>query len=163
MHLWDWSPDGRFLVYSAGENPRKYDLWALPLAPDSTGLRKPIPIANTDFRELDAHVSPDGRWIAYISDESGRDEVYVQPFRAGLPRQPGKSAAGRWLLSNGTLGMVHWRRDGRELVYMSLDGAVISVSIGTGPAFQAGTPQLLFRRDEFTVVLNWMAGFKRGH
>jgi hypothetical protein len=183
-HLWDWTADGRYLIYSVRDPNMKsnLDLWALPIGD------KPFPIANTEYDEYDARVSPDGRWIAYMSNQTGRNEIYVQTFRKGI--QPDKSMVS----TKGAMGMPHWRRDGRELLYLSLDGAIMSVPIPPAPTFQPGTPQLLFHvpseyfqmapfpgmlldptsdhhrfllllpadrnKREFTVVLNWMAALK---
>jgi Tol biopolymer transport system component len=98
----DWSPDGRFLLYRSSDPTMGWDLWALPLEGD----RKPFPVVQTRFSERDPQFSPDGKWIAYQSDESGRHEIYVQPF-AG---QGGKSQ-----VSTEGGAQVRWRRDGREL------------------------------------------------
>jgi Tol biopolymer transport system component len=194
-HPYDWTLDGRYLVYGVRDPKTKLDLWALPLA-ENGAARQPIPLLRSEFDELDARVSPDGRWIAYLSNESGRGEVYVQPFRVGSPPPRDKSEPSKWRISNGALGMPHWRRDGSELLYMSLDGAIMSVAITPGPTFPASMPRIVFRtprdlfplsvtpamlvdptsdhkrfllllpadrtkRDEFTVVLNWMAGLRR--
>jgi Tol biopolymer transport system component len=181
-HLWDWTADGRYLIYSVRDAKMKLDLWALPIG------GKPFPVVNTEYEEYDARVSPDGRWIAYMSNQTGRNEIYVQTFRKGI--QPDKVMVS----TKGAMGMPHWRRDGRELLYLSLDGAIMSVPIAPGPTFRQGPPQLLFRvpqeyfrlatmpgmlvdptsdhqrfllllpvdrnKHEFTVVLNWMAALK---
>lgn len=129
----DWSPDGRFLLYHTVATST--DLWALPL----TGDRKPFPVVQTPFTERNGQFSRDGRWVAYDSNESGRYEVYVQPF-------PGPG--GKWQMS--TTGGVtpRWRRDGRELFYVAPDGAIMAapVRISTdGRALERGVPTRLFR------------------
>jgi len=133
--LSDWTNDGRFLIYGGG-NP--FNTWVLPLAGD----RKPFPFARTQFTELSAHLSPDDHFIAYASNESGRNEVYVKPF---TPEPDAGSSAAKWLISrNGTAGMVHWRKDGKELFYLGTDGNVMAVDISTTPTFHAGVPKALF-------------------
>ena len=85
----DWSPDGRFLLYEQ-QNPKTgWDLWLLPLEGD----RKPVPWLQTSFWERSGRISPDGRWVAYVSDESSKQEIYVQPFRQG--------SGGKWQISTG--------------------------------------------------------------
>ena len=133
--LSDWTADGRFLIYGGG---RPFNTWVLPL----NGDRKPFPFARTQFTELSAHLSPDGHYIGYASNESGRNEVYVKPF---TPEPDAGSSAPKWLVSrNGTVGMVHWRKDGKELYYLGTDGNVMAVDVHTTPTFHAGVPKALF-------------------
>jgi Tol biopolymer transport system component len=131
----DWSPDGRFIAYTLNEPNPSRDVVAMEVG----GARKPIAVADTAFNERDAQFSPDGRWVAYTSDESGNDEVYVQRF-------PERSD--RVQVSNGGGGMVRWRRDGREVFYVAIDGALMSVAItlpkGQG-RLEAGRPARLFQ------------------
>ena len=134
----DWSPDGRFLLYrSRSLNPKldfDFDLWALPL----DGDRKPFPVVQTNFEERDGQFSPDGKWIAYQSNESGSVEIYVAPF-------PGPG--GKTIVSTGGGAQVRWRRDGRELFYIAPDGRLMAVPIGlasNGQALEAGVPVPLF-------------------
>lgn len=103
-----------------------------------TGDRTPIPVAELPSAEYGARISPDGRWIAYVSEETGRQEVYV----AALP--PG---SGRWQVSASGGANPNWRRnDGRELFYLQLDGTLTSVDVlGTATSFAAGAPKALFR------------------
>jgi Tol biopolymer transport system component len=128
----DLSPDGRHLLY-AKQSPRTdYDLWALPL----TGDRKPFALAQTPFAEIDAKFSPDGRWIAFDSNETGRREVFVQPFPGPGAKIQVSTAGGRF---------PRWRRDGRELYYIRQDAVLMSRSIelnGSTPA--TGPAQPLF-------------------
>jgi len=131
----DWSRDGRFLLYRVTDPKTGYDIWALPMQGDKT----PFPIVQTDFEERDAQFSPDGKWIAYQSTESGRFEIYVQAF----PKTTGKS---RISTNGGT--QVRWRGDSKELFYISLDGQMMAVPIRLDSAAQTvdpGTPSLLFR------------------
>jgi serine/threonine protein kinase len=130
----DWSPDGGFVIYRdlnlKGATGR--DLLVVPLAGD----RKPFPYANTKAEEREAQFSPDGRWIAYQSNESGRFEVYVQAFPE--PR-------GKWQVSNEGGTQPRWRRDGRELFYIGLDSKLMAAPIiATGGSPQAGRPAPLF-------------------
>jgi hypothetical protein len=108
------------------------DLWVLPLF----GERRPEPFARTDFQESGGRFSPDGRWIAYTSNESGRFEVYVQSFPA---------SGGKWQVSNGGGASPRWRRDGRELFYLSADGKLMAVEVdGSSDTFEADVPGPLF-------------------
>jgi Tol biopolymer transport system component len=128
----DWSPDGHFLLYRSLNPKAGYDIWALPLEGD----RKPFPVVQTNFDERDGQFSPDGKWIAFQSDESGRFEIYVQPF----PGPGGKlqvSAAGG--------AQVRWRRDGKELFYIAFDGRLMAVPIRqNAQTMEPGAPAPLF-------------------
>jgi hypothetical protein len=129
----DWSLDGKFLLYRSPETTTGFDLWALPLEGD----RKPFPVVQTEFEERDGQFSPDGQWVAYQSNASGRAEIYIQPFRGGNREQ---------VSTNGG-AQVRWRRDGQELFYIALDGRLMSVPIRINAAtntFEAGIPTPLF-------------------
>jgi eukaryotic-like serine/threonine-protein kinase len=128
----DWSQDGRYLITMTGNQTpiTGNDIWVLPLFGDG----KPFPYLNSKANEFFARLSPEGRWIAYTSNETKRDEVYV----AGFP-----SAAGKWQVSTGGSRPV-WSRDGKELYYMSTDGKVMAVDIKSGASFQAAAPKMLF-------------------
>ncbi len=129
----DWSADGRYVLYTfSGTFPATSDIWALPLF----GERKPFPVAQTEFSESLGTFSPDGRWIAYTTDETGQPNVYVQPFlRAG----------GKHRISPNGGRNPHWRADGKELFYLDATGTMTAVSIelnDISPAF--GLPKTLF-------------------
>src|SRR6185369_5653562 len=118
MNLTDWSRDGRFILFQAtatGDGQQtKSDVYALPMGPGTSADRKPIALIQTQAVELGAYLSPDDRWVAYLSDESGKQELYVQAFSPGA-----KSGAvsGKWMVSkNGSSGLARWRNDGKELV-----------------------------------------------
>jgi serine/threonine protein kinase len=174
----DWSPDGKFLLYRETNPQTDSDLWVMPLE----GERKPWPWLNTRFYESAARFAPNGEWIAYTSNESGRFEVYVQAFT------PGAAASGdkKQISINGGADP-RWRPDGRELYYYMVDRKLMAVEMTLGAEVKAGTPHELFSLvrfsdfaatsdgqrflistsaaetgvPPFTVVLNWMAELKR--
>jgi serine/threonine protein kinase len=130
----DWSPDGRFVLYRATDTKTGQDVWAVPLVGD----RKPSPVFQTTFDERDGQFSPDGQWVAYESNESGRSEIYVEAF----PPAGGK----RQISTNGG-AQVRWRRDGTELFYIALDGRLIATPIrfaSNRRAVEPGSPVPLF-------------------
>ncbi len=129
--LTDWSQDGRFLAYHAPGPRTGWDVWVLPLSGD----RKPIPFVQTEFTEAQGQFSPDGKWLAYASDESGLFEVYVRPFPA-----PG----GKWQVSTSGGTQPQWRRDGKELFYLAEDGGLMGVDVKADSTFEAGAPRPLF-------------------
>jgi len=147
-HPTSWSRDGRFLLYyttTGAENGD--DLWALPLEGD----RKPVLLLGTKFSEREGSFSPDMRWIAYTSRESGRFEVYVRPFLAsGASGASGTSGApslgeGKWQVSKDGGTLAKWRADGKELIFRAPNGSPMAVDVTTtGAAFQAGVPKQLF-------------------
>jgi Tol biopolymer transport system component len=138
----DWSSDGRFLLYSACASgaanlsaPR--DLWVLPLPPGESGDRKPAPFLKTEFDENQGQFSPDGHFIAYRSNTSGRDEIYVQPFPADSSR--------KWTISERGGSQPRWSSDGKELFYVSADSKMMAVEVSTNPAFRVGLRKVLFQ------------------
>jgi serine/threonine protein kinase len=186
----DWSRDGRFLLYTQQDPQTHADLWVLPLAGDGTPSGTATPFAKTAFSEEQGRFSPDTRWIAYASDESGRSEVYVQPFPAP-PDGGSKTPISR----DGGSGP-RWRRDGKELFYFSPDGRLMVADVTEGPIFKVSVPRTLFEvpvaqiahnlpdmqvlgwdvapdgkrllidtstasSDPVTVVLNWTAQLKK--
>jgi Tol biopolymer transport system component len=179
---YDWSPDGRFLLY-VNTTGLRGNLWFLPLTGDD---RKPVRYLQTDANESHARFSPDGHYVAYTSNTSGVNDVYVQPFPL--------ASSGKWKIGSGS--QPRWRRDGNELFYISNDSKLMAVDLTTNPAFKAGTAKILFsapiwsgarfvsRYDvtadgkkflinamtaepilragtPITVVLNWEAGLKK--
>jgi eukaryotic-like serine/threonine-protein kinase len=126
-----WSSDGKYVAYASRNPKTQWDLWVLP----TFGDKKPIPIAVSPFNEMTPMFSPDGRYVAYVSNESGRDEIYVQTFP-----EPG----GKWQVSNGGGSDPSWRGDGKEIYYRSPDQKLMAVEIRAGADFQAGVPEALF-------------------
>ena len=175
----DWSPDGRYVIGSLPQQTTGDDLWLIPLSGD----RKPIKFLAPPSDQIHGNFSPEGRFVAYSSNESGRFEVYVQTF----PLSDRK-----WQVSTDGGYEPRWRADGREIYYLSQDRKLMAVSVGTAPAF--GVPKVLFqtrvpegvtaRRTHYvpsrdgqrflvntqsldappgpiTVVLNWQAELKK--
>jgi hypothetical protein len=175
-----YSPDGRLLLFTQYNTKTNSDIWVLPL----DGDQKPLPFLVGQFNEAYARFSPDGRWVAYNSDESGANEVYVRSFSMNAARtavDPG----GKWQVSKGCGNNPKWRSDGRELFYTTCDGFIMAVEIAAGPEFKPGAPQrlglpqlggawgasldgkrfLALAPDDkplpYTVVLNWQADLNR--
>jgi len=171
----DWSRDGRYLIEEVNDPKTRADIWVFP----TFGDRKPFPYVNTEFQEGRAKLSPNGQFLAYVSDESKRDEVYVQTF----PEHGGK-----WQISTGGGDVPVWSRDGRELYFISTDLKMMAVEVkGDGKKFEAGVPKPLFDvrqsaqfdvskdgrflihvpQDQagtnvpLTVVVNWQAALKK--
>jgi len=175
----DWSPDGRYVIGSLPQQTTGDDLWLIPLSGD----KKPLKFLGPPSDQIHGNFSPDGRFVAYSSNESGRFEVYVQTF----PLSDRK-----WQVSTDGGYEPRWRADGREIYYLSQDRKLMAVSVGTAPAF--GVPKVLFqtrvpegvtaRRTHYvpsrdgqrflvntqsldappgpiTVVLNWQAELKK--
>jgi eukaryotic-like serine/threonine-protein kinase len=184
MQAMGWSRDGRFLLYRMFDPKTDWDFWVLP----QEGDKKPVPFPVTAFNEGDARFSPDGHWVAYMSNESGHYEIYVRSF-AMNSAGTAVEASGKWQVSNGYGRQPCWRGDGRELYYTGGDGKVMAVEIATNPEFRPGKPQPLGflvglewdctadgrrflvavpkttgkgdRPEPYTVILNWQAGLKK--
>jgi Tol biopolymer transport system component len=125
----DWSPDGKFILYAVQSRKTGLDLWALPAG----GGGKPIVVAQTPFSDAEGRFSPDGRWIAFASNESGRFEIYVQPFPG-----PGPKAQ----ISVGGGFAAHWSQGGREILYQSSGNQLTAVAVRvTGSRVEADTPR----------------------
>jgi hypothetical protein len=124
-----WSPDGQHLAFFEVDPTSQRDIWVLRL-----GDHKAQPFLKTPFDESVPRFSPDGRWLAYISNESGRFEIYVQPY-------PGPG--GKWQISTEGGTEPVWNSNGRELFYRGGD-KMMAVEITTQPSFVAGTPRMLF-------------------
>jgi len=128
----DWSSEGRYLMYEtviSAEN--RTDLFVVPLQ----GERKALPFIQDRFDETQGRFSPDGRWIAYVSDESGRPEVYVQTF---------PDHTGKWQISTMGGNDPQWRADGKELYYLSPDSKMNAVAVRTEGGFEVENPTVLF-------------------
>jgi Tol biopolymer transport system component len=131
----DWSRDARHILYEESSAATQFDLWAFDVP-----ARRPIPLLREAFNERDARLSPDGRYMAYVSDRSGRPEVYVRPF---LDRAEGPEAQ-----VSVTGGFApRWSRDTARLYFYALDGAVVAVGVDTAGRFSAERPQQLFAAD----------------
>jgi Tol biopolymer transport system component len=139
-----WSPDKNFLLYHTGGSPA--GIWALPLTPDQPGgLRKPFPVVRiATSNSSGGQFSPDGRWIAYQSGESGRSEVYATPFPPG--------AGGKRQISNAGGSRPEWRRDFREIFYEGPDGRLMAAEVAVkGGALEVGQVRPLFLNPSSTV------------
>jgi Tol biopolymer transport system component len=133
----DWSRDGRFLLYSVQSPDTASDLWVLPLAGDGKPA-KPFAVLQSRFDEIEGQFSPDGRWLAYASNESGRYEIYVRTF---------PEATGRWPISVAGGVQPRWRADGRELYYVAPDTRLMAVGIRAAPnthTIEVAPPVALF-------------------
>jgi Tol biopolymer transport system component len=140
-----WTADGRYIVFDKIDPKSNFDVWILPLAGD----RKPLPILHGQFNESHSQVSPDGRWIAYSSDETGRSEIYVQSF---------PSPGGKWQVSTDGGDQASWRADGKELFYLSAGKKLMAVDVkAAGSSFEAGVARLLF---ETSLPPNGIADFR---
>jgi Tol biopolymer transport system component len=178
MYPSDWSSDGRFLAYYRTDPKTKLDLWVLPLADGG----KPTPLLHSEFNESQGQFSPEGKWMAYVSDESGMPQVYVQSF---------PTLTGKWQVSPDGGSQPRWRRDGKELFYLAPDRKLMAVAVKNGEVFDADTPHALFDTtlpfdaqrqsysvsadgqrfllndpvdtdsSPFTIVLNWTGLLKR--
>jgi len=132
ISLNDWSRDGRYILYTTFLTNAKNGLWILPMFGD----RKPKPYLQAGFNEMQGEISPDGHWVAYVSDESGKWEVYLQSFP-----EPGTA---RILSIDGGVEP-HWRKDGKELFYLSADRNMTVVPITLGSIPKIERPHVLFR------------------
>ena len=133
----DFHPGGRWLMYTEFDPQTLEDLWLLPLYGD----RKPVPFLRTSSSEQLSRFSPDGKWVAYVSDESGRPAVYIRAFAPpGVTVRPDS----RWLISNSGGQFPEWRGDGKELYYWSGTHVVAVAILRTGGGVATGKPVELF-------------------
>ena len=123
---WDWSRDGNYILFGKGN-----ELWYI-----STADRVAKPLSQAKWSVRNAQFSPDGRWMAYASNETGSMEIYVSSFPSGN---------GKWQASSGGGQEPRWRQDGKELFYVSADGKMTAVAVTTGSSFKAGSPVALFQ------------------
>jgi serine/threonine protein kinase len=142
-----WSPDGRFIIYTRRGVKTRLDLWVLPMFGD----RKEYQLSNSPFDEQSPQLSPDGRWLAYSSDDAGNYEIYVQSFSADGKLGPDKK---RVSTSGGKFPV--WRRDGSELFFVAADGQMMSSSVkSNGSEFEFSGPKALFK----TRMMAWTTNF----
>ena len=175
----DWSGDGKNLLFEQGGPKTLQDVWVLPL--DGSGSAHAL--LNSEFSEYHPRFSPDGRWFAYVSNESGRAEVYVQTFPL---------SGGKWQVSTGGGAQPRWRHDGKELYFIAPDRKLMAVDVKLGQTVEMGTPKPLFQTQvssfgspnrydvsadgqkflvnstvqdtshaPLVVILNWAAGIKK--
>jgi Tol biopolymer transport system component len=134
-----WSANGRYLFFSSQNNATRFDIYYL----DLNGERKLTPFLNSPANETDAVLSPNGKWLAYASDESGRYEVYVTAF---------PSPGGKWQVSNGGGTSASWSTDGKQLYY-NIGGRLMVVAIRNVETFEFGAPSALaIHLNEFDAV-----------
>ena len=128
----DWSGATKTLVIAHITPPIHWDIWVMP----ADGRQAPRPFLQSPFDERGGRLSPDGRWLAYASNESGHDEAYVVPY-------PGPG--GKWQISTAGGSFPQWRADGKELFFQGADQSIMAVDVRAGTTFQAGVPKPLFR------------------
>jgi Tol biopolymer transport system component len=132
-----WSPDGRFLIFMRRGVKTRGDIFVLPRFGDG----KEFPLINSEADELEPELSPDGHWLAYISDESGSYEIYVQSFTT-----EGKVGSDRKRISTNGGIVPNWSRDGKELFYVAGDGQMMSVAVkSSGSELEFSPPKALFK------------------
>jgi hypothetical protein len=137
----DWSPDGRDILYFAEGPATRADLWIAP----ADGAQKPYPLIQTQFMETCGQFSPDGRFLAYTSDETGAPEVYARPISRGSDGRLQVSGE-RWQISSGGGMQPRWGRDGHEVYYLGAGGQIMSVAVKEAArGLELGTPAALFR------------------
>jgi eukaryotic-like serine/threonine-protein kinase len=129
----DWSQDGRFIIYTEIDPKTKADVWVLPVT--GNGEAKPFHAVRAEANEASGALSPDGKWLAYASDVTGRLEVYVQRFPGGGGKQQVSTAGG---------DIPRWRRDGRDLFYLAGDGKLMATPVRSGESFEGGAAVSLF-------------------
>ena len=126
VNVWDWSRDGKYILFGKGN-----ELWTV-----SWPERVTKPLLQAKWTVRNAQFSPDGRWMAYASNETGGMQIYVSPFPSGN---------GKWQVSITGGQEPRWRQDGKELFYVSADGKMMAVAVTAGASFEAGSPVALFQ------------------
>ncbi len=140
----NWSPNGKYLIYYSLGQPTHLKLLSI----DGPADRVASPIVDPQFTSITGRFSPDGRWIVYTSNESGRDEVSVRSF------DPATAAFGKPVaITKGGARVPLWRNDGKEIVYLTTDGTVTALDVSAGAEFKTGTPKALFQAP--SGVLFW--------
>jgi len=143
-----WSKDGRFLLFTSTGSTTAQDIWTLPMQGES----KPITLVSTKFVETQSRLSPDGRWLAYMTLENGTPQIYVTPFAPDA----GPGSGAKWLISKGGGLRPLWGPDGKELFYLTVNLQVMAVDIDTIKGFpQAGTPHRLFTASPLVMQTGW--------
>ena len=142
----DWSHDGKWILFQRSEIATGSDLWRL----STESGAKARPLIQTKANEACGQSSPDGKWVVFTSDESGRNQIYVQAFPSGA----------KWQISKDGGVQPRWRGDGKELFYRDAPGGMVAVGVRTGAAVEAGTPKTLFQTsrnsfDEGVTAINY--------
>jgi eukaryotic-like serine/threonine-protein kinase len=142
--LSDWSRDGRFVIVKSTDLASHMNLWVLPLSGD----RRLIPLLQSRwFNPSQGQISPDGRWLAYLSDESGRDELYVMPFSPDIGSRPDQPVTDKRQISTSGSGDVRWGIDGKEIFYLSLDRQLMVSQVrASNRKFEWSVPGPVFER-----------------
>jgi len=173
-----WSSDGKFILYESWAPQSKGAIWVLSLADNQA---RPL-LQSTTYDQFSGQISPDGRYLAYSSNELGKSDVFVQPFAA---------TGEKWRISLDGAGLPLWRKDGKELYYLTFEGKLMAVDITESPKFQAGVPRQLLQANikpsnglcygatpdgqrflintnvqnnsstSMTIVMNWTAALKQ--
>jgi Tol biopolymer transport system component len=164
--LHSWSSDGRYLAYSVLNPKTGTDIGVLPIEGSEGVSRNPFLVAHTQFNERNPQFSPDGRWLAYASDQSSQTEVYIQTF---IPPDGGTASRRQTLKLQASIGggnTPRWRRDSKELFYAAADGKLMAVDVqADAQSFKLGVPHALFdaRLDARLATNAFYAVYKDGN
>jgi serine/threonine-protein kinase len=137
-----WAPDGRSLLFTEYRTETGFDLWSVDVNDEGSPSSKPRPFMNTTADELDADFSPDGRWVTYSSNETGRWEIYVRDFPGG---------GGKWQVSSDGGGAPFWSADGKQIFYQNGD-SLFQAPIELDPEIRIGNPEVVVKRDDFARI-----------